>query len=81
MPLKPDRSRQTVVYIVEIKGAAIKKFVMLDILLGTGIFYAVKLICSSVLVASVGSFLGTEGIKRAPRMIHMCNRLIFKMVK
>ncbi|WP_376774435.1 hypothetical protein [Paenibacillus eucommiae] len=61
-----DKNSQMVVYFI--KGSTIKKFVILDIIVGTGIYYVVKIICSSVLAASVGSIIGTEGIKRAPKI-------------
>lgn len=48
-----------------IKGSAIKSFVILELVTGTGIYYAVKIISSSVIIAMVGSMIGTKGIKKA----------------
>lgn len=47
-----------------IKFSTIKKFVVLDLCVGTGIYYAAKLISSSVIFAMLAASLGAEGIKR-----------------
>ncbi|KGE16614.1 hypothetical protein [Paenibacillus wynnii] len=55
------KKRSKIVFYV-IKGSTIKKFLILDLVTGTGIYYALKLIYSSVLIATAGSVIGTEGI-------------------
>ncbi len=54
-------NNQVVFY--SIQGSTIKKFLLLDFILGTGIYYLVKIISSSILIGSIGSFICTEGIK------------------
>lgn len=56
--------KQNQVVFYTIKGSTIKKFLILDCLTGTGIFYALKIISSSILVGFFGSLVCTEGIKR-----------------
>ncbi|RKN74924.1 hypothetical protein D7M11_26985 [Paenibacillus ginsengarvi] len=62
-----DKNRQLVVFIIE--GSTIRKFIILDIIIGSGIFYMVKFLVSSIWIAWVSSFLGTEGIKRVSRLL------------
>jgi len=57
---------QNQVVFYTIKGSTIKKFLILDCITGTGIYYACKIISSSVLVGVLGSIVCTEGIKRLP---------------
>lgn len=64
--MRKGKKNEIVIYVI--RGSTIKKFVILDILVGSGIFYVVKFIFASFLIASAGSFLGTEGIKRAPKI-------------
>lgn len=47
-----------------IRGSTIKKFILLDCITGTGVYYALKIITSSVLIGVVGSIVCTEGMKR-----------------
>jgi hypothetical protein len=56
--------KQNQVVFYTIKGSTIKKFLILDCITGTGIFYALKIISSSFLVGFFGSIACTEGIKR-----------------
>nr|WP_228467359.1 hypothetical protein [Brevibacillus sp. JNUCC-41] len=58
---------QFVIYVV--KGSTIKRFLILDLIIGSGIFYVVKFISSSLLIASASSLIGTEGIKKAPKVL------------
>lgn len=58
------RNKQNSVVFYTIKGSTIKKFVLLDCLTGTGLYFAIKLVTSSVLIGMVGCIVGTEGIKR-----------------
>ncbi|THF79825.1 hypothetical protein E6W99_11340 [Metabacillus sediminilitoris] len=57
---------QNQVFFCSIRGSTIKKFIILDCITGTGIYYALKIITSSVLVGVVGSIVCTESIKRIP---------------
>jgi hypothetical protein len=54
--------KQNQVVFYTIKGSTIKKFLILDCITGTGIFYALKIISSSFLVGFFGSMACTEGI-------------------
>jgi hypothetical protein len=58
--------KQNQVVFYTIKGSTIKKFLILDCLTGTGIFYAFKILSSSILVGFLGSLVCIEGIKRLP---------------
>lgn len=60
--LKLNTQNQIVFY--TIKASTIKKFLILDLVAGSVIYFAVKIIYSSVLIASIGSIIATEGIKR-----------------
>ncbi|MFJ8246813.1 hypothetical protein [Peribacillus asahii] len=60
--LEMNMKTQNQVVFYTIKGSTIKKFLILDCITGTGIYYAFKIISSSVL----GSIVCTEGIKRLP---------------
>ncbi|WP_459502425.1 hypothetical protein [Bacillus sp. C1] len=62
------KNDQIVIHII--KGSTIKKFLILDLVTGTGIYYVLKFISSSVLIALIGSFMGTEGIKKIPKHIN-----------
>ena len=58
------KSKQNQVIFYIIKGATIKKFIIIDCIIGTAIYFTVKVISSSLLIGFVGSIIGTEGIKR-----------------
>ncbi|KKI91219.1 hypothetical protein WQ54_15980 [Bacillus sp. SA1-12] len=47
-----------------IKGSTITKFLIIDCIICTGIYYAINLFTSSVLIGIAGSLIGTEGIKK-----------------
>ncbi|WP_285768431.1 hypothetical protein [Peribacillus sp. SI8-4] len=66
------KDTQIVFYVI--KGSAIKKFLVLDLIVGTGIYFTIKIISSSIIMASVGSFIGTEGIKQAPKYLKKMQR-------
>ncbi|MFJ7746440.1 hypothetical protein [Peribacillus sp. NPDC097295] len=59
------RKNQIVFYTV--KGSTIKNFLIIDMIMGTGIYYVVKMISTSVLMGMIGSYVGSEGIKRIPK--------------
>ncbi|MDO7486889.1 hypothetical protein Q5O89_15890 [Peribacillus frigoritolerans] len=65
--LRRKQNDQIVIYII--KGSTIKRFLILDLIIGSGIFYVVKFISSSIIIASASSFIGTEGIKKAPKVL------------
>nr|WP_307471554.1 hypothetical protein [Cytobacillus purgationiresistens] len=56
--------KQNQIVFYTIKASAIKKFLIIDLITGTGIYYAVKIISASVLIGIGGSIIGTEGVKR-----------------
>ncbi len=68
MTILNRKNDQIVIHII--KGSTIKKFLILDLVTGTGIYYVLKFISSSVLIALIGSFMGTEGIKKIPKHIN-----------
>ncbi|MFC0334843.1 hypothetical protein ACFOLF_20950 [Paenibacillus sepulcri] len=47
-----------------IKGSTIKKIIIFDIFVGTGIYYLLKIVISSTIIATIGSLIGTEGAKK-----------------
>jgi hypothetical protein len=54
-----------------IRGSTIKKFIILDCMTGTGIYYALKFITSSIIVGIVGSMVCTESLKNClVRSVH-----------
>ena len=57
------KSQNQVVFYT-IKESTIKKILILDIIVGTGIYYSFKIISSSVLVGVWGSIVCTQCIKR-----------------
>lgn len=60
--LRKKKQNQVVFY--TIKGSTIKKFLILDCITSTGIYYVIQIISSSALIGFVGSIVGTECIKR-----------------
>lgn len=50
-----------------IKVTKLKRFLLLDMMAGTGIYFTVKVVTASVVAGMVGSVIGTEGLKRWPR--------------
>ncbi len=46
-----------------IQGSAIKKFVIIDLITGTGIYWTVNFISSSAILAIISCILGTKKIK------------------
>ncbi|PEY39481.1 hypothetical protein CN354_08755 [Bacillus cereus] len=65
------KNDQIIIYII--KGSTIKKFLLLDLVTGTGIYHVVKFISSSVLIAFIGSIMGTEIIKKIPKFQNNTN--------
>lgn len=60
-------NQQFVVY--TIKASTIRNFLLVELVAGMGIYYVIKIVTSSVLIATAGSMIGSEGIKRAQRLI------------
>ena len=60
-------NNQNDVVFYSIEGSTIKKFLIIDLLIGSGLFYAIKIISASVLMGMAGSMIGAEGIKRFPK--------------
>ncbi|MFP3126739.1 hypothetical protein OH784_29530 [Ectobacillus funiculus] len=58
------KKKQNQVVFYTIKGSTIKKFLILDCITSTGIYYVIQIISSSALIGFVGSIVGTECIKR-----------------
>lgn len=52
-----------------IKGSTIKKFLIIECITGMGMYYAIKIISSSVLIGVIGSIAGTETIKRVSKRL------------
>ncbi|PDY44206.1 hypothetical protein [Bacillus pseudomycoides] len=65
------KNDQIVIHII--KGSTIKKILILDLITGTGIYYIIKFISSSILIALIGSIVGTEGIKKIPKFQNNTN--------
>ncbi|WP_138493565.1 hypothetical protein [Paenibacillus pinistramenti] len=54
------------VFVLYINGKtlkSVKSLVLIDLLLGTGFYFAAKIMTSSLLIASLGSMAGSEGVK------------------
>lgn len=45
----------------------IKRIMILDIIVGSGIYYALQWMCSSIIISMIGSMVGTEGIKKVQK--------------
>ena len=57
------------IVIVVVKATAIYSFVMIDIAAGTGLYLTAKLFGAGVIIASVCSMAGVEGLKRGPALV------------
>ncbi|WP_157076920.1 hypothetical protein [Halalkalibacter krulwichiae] len=57
------KQRETFVFYT-IKSAAISSFVMIDLVAGSGIYYALYFLSSSMIVAMAGSAVGIYGVKK-----------------
>jgi hypothetical protein len=60
--LRIKKHNKVVFYII--KGSTIIKFIIIDCITSTSLYYLIKLITSSILIGLVGSIVGIEGIKR-----------------
>lgn len=57
-----NNNNQFVFYVV--KGSAIKKFIIIDLIAGTGIYWTVNFISSNALLAMINCILGTKKMKK-----------------
>ncbi|MFP7171643.1 hypothetical protein [Terribacillus sp. 7520-G] len=57
------------IVIVVVKATAIYSFVMIDIAAGTGLYVTAKLLGAGMIVASLCSMAGVEGLKRGPAFV------------
>ncbi|WP_435922196.1 hypothetical protein [Paenibacillus sp. DYY-L-2] len=59
-----ELSNKRRIVLLVIKRSSIQKFIVIDLILGTGIYYVAKIISSSAIVATIGSMIGTEAVKK-----------------
>lgn len=52
-------------------GSDIRNFVLVELVAGTGIYYVVKFVFSSIMLGMVGSIVSVEGIKRFQKRIRI----------
>lgn len=62
-----ERIHQPKMIFIAIEKSTLQKFLLIDIIIGSGLYYIIKLISSSLLIATIGSMAGTEGIKTINR--------------
>ena len=55
--------------VVTIRKSTIINFIIIDILFSTTLYVVVKMIYSSVIIATSGSLIGTEGVKKLGRVM------------
>lgn len=58
-----SNGQSKVVFLV-VKGTTIKKYILFNIVTGTGIFYLLKIVGLNIIISSIGSMVGSEGIKK-----------------
>jgi len=61
------KKKEQVFLVVVIEGSVIKRIMILDIIVGSGIYYALQWMCSSIIISMIGSMVGTEGIKKVQK--------------
>jgi hypothetical protein len=52
-----------------IKGSTIKRYILIDMLIGSGVYYIIYFISSSFLLGMTGSYIGTEAMKGIHKLI------------
>jgi hypothetical protein len=62
-----DRIHQPKMIFIAIEKSTLQKILLIDIIIGSGLYAIIKLISSSLLLATIGSLAGTEGIKTFQR--------------
>ncbi|MBO1582848.1 hypothetical protein [Bacillus sp. XF8] len=60
--MKKEKNNQIVFHTIQ--GSTIKKFLIIDLITGTGIYWIINFISSSTLIAIISSILGTKRIKK-----------------
>ncbi|ANS74421.1 hypothetical protein AWM70_07375 [Paenibacillus yonginensis] len=59
-----NKPRKVYVYAISGKTVrSIKIIILVDVLLGTGLYFTVKWVTSSLLISTIGSIAGSEGYK------------------
>ena len=59
-----NKQSQFVFYVV--KAPNIKDFLIFDGLIGSGLFYTLKIATSNIVIGMIGSMIGVAAIKRMP---------------
>lgn len=59
------KQSQVVIYVI--KASTILKFIVIEGIVGTGVYYGIELSTSSAFIAFVGSIVVIEGIKWAKK--------------
>jgi hypothetical protein len=54
---------------IAIEKSTLQKILLIDIVIGSGLYYIIKIISSSLLIATIASMAGTEGIKTINRSV------------
>jgi hypothetical protein len=67
--------------VVFVEGAVIKRLMILDIMVGSGIYYALQWMCSSIIISMIGSIVGTEGIKKVQKQRKNPNIKLVRVLK
>ncbi len=67
--------------VVVVEGTVIKRIMLLDILVGSGIYYTLQWICSSIVISMLGSVVGTEGIKKVQKQVKGSNIKFVRTLK
>ena len=73
--------KEKVFLVVVIEGSVIKRIMILDIIVGSGIYYALQWMCSSIIISMIGSMIGTEGIKKAQKQRKNPNIKLVRVLK
>lgn len=62
-----EQVHQPKMIFIAIEKSTLQKILLIDIIIGSGLYVIIKLISSSLLIATIGSMAGTEGIKTIQR--------------
>ncbi|QXE01580.1 hypothetical protein [Terribacillus sp. DMT04] len=57
------------IVIIVVNATAIYSFLLIDIAAGSGLYMTAKLLGAGIIIASVCSMAGVEGIKRGPKLV------------
>ncbi|MCI0765831.1 hypothetical protein [Bacillus sp. TL12] len=58
------KNNQVVFHSIKVKKSTIKNFIIIDLITGTGIYWIIKSISASSIIAIVGSIASSEWIKK-----------------